>query len=61
MADKFGQGVKTDGRTVDLSGLDSETFTQIMDQFSKCYKDMQQSGKKEKLCLLISVLIACVV
>lgn len=50
MADKFGQGIKTDGRTVDLSGLDSETFTQIMEQFDKCYREMQgQNSSKEKL------------
>lgn len=49
MADKFGQGIKTDGRTVDLSGLDSESFTQMMEEFDKCYREMQKQGNSVKL------------
>lgn len=49
MADKFGQGIKTDGRTVDLSGLDSESFTQMMEEFDKCYREMQKQGNSSKM------------
>lgn len=49
MADKFGQGIKTDGRTVDLSGLDSESLTQMLGEFDRCYREMQKQGNGAKL------------
>ena len=49
LADKFGPGDKTDGKTVDLSGLDGEKLALVLKEFEKNYIKLQNSQNLNKL------------
>lgn len=49
LADKFGLGAKINGKTVDLSGLDSEKLALILKEFEKGYIDLQNANNTNKL------------
>lgn len=49
LADKFGPGAKTNGKTVDLSGLDSEQLSSMLQEFEKSYIALQSSSSQETL------------
>lgn len=49
LADKFGPGAKTNGKTVDLSGLDSEKLALALKEFEKGYIALQNSQNPNKL------------
>lgn len=49
LADKFGPGAKTNGKTVDLSGLDSEKLALALKEFEKNYIALQSSQNTKKL------------
>lgn len=49
LADKFGPGSKTNGKTVDLSGLDSEKLALALKEFEKGYIALQNSNNSNKL------------
>lgn len=44
LADKFGPGAKTNGKTVDLSGLDSKQLASALQQFEKSYINLQKDN-----------------
>lgn len=46
LADKFGPGNKTDGKTVDLSGLESNQLAEVLKTFEKKYMALQQNNPK---------------
>lgn len=56
LADKNLVGKKTDGRTIDLSGLDSNKFEKIMNEFDRVYTSLQNAKDLEKLEKLNSLL-----
>ena len=49
LADKFGPGAKTNGKTVDLSGLDSEKLALALKEFEKGYIALQKTQNSNKL------------
>ncbi len=49
LADKFGPGAKTNGKTVDLSGLDSKQLALALKEFEKGYTNLQNSQNPNKL------------
>lgn len=48
LADKNGVGAKKGGRVVDLSGLDAETFTEMMNAFGEKYRALQANANNAK-------------
>ena len=56
LADKFGPGDKTSGKTVDLSGFDSEKLAYVLKEFEKSYIALQSSADKSKLSALNEML-----
>lgn len=56
LADKGLIGKKTDGRTVDLSGLTPENFEKIMREFDRVYSSLQADKDTKKLEKLNSLL-----
>jgi hypothetical protein len=57
LSDKFGPGDKTDGKTVDLSGLDSSMLAGLLKDFEKKYMDLQKSGDTKTLNLVNNLLV----
>lgn len=49
LADKFGPGAKTNGKTVDLSGLSSEQLSSLLQKFEKSYVALQSASNPESL------------
>jgi len=49
LADKFGPGAKTNGKTIDLSGLDSKQLALVLKEFEKSYIALQKSQNSSKL------------
>ena len=49
LADKSLVGKKTDGRTIDLSGLEPEKFEKIMNEFDRVYSGLQKNKDFKQL------------
>lgn len=56
LSDKFGPGAKTNGKTVDLSGLESEKLAYVLKEFEKGYMALQSSTDQNKLSALNEML-----
>lgn len=56
LADKNLVGKKTDGRTIDLSGLNPEKFEKIMKEFDRVYSNLQKNENTKELEKLNSLL-----
>lgn len=56
LADKSLVGKKTDGRTIDLSGLKPEKFEKIMNEFDRVYSNLQRDNDTKGLEKLNSLL-----
>lgn len=56
LADKNLVGKKTDGRTIDLSGLSSDKFVKIMNEFDRVYSTLQAENNTKQLEKLNSLL-----
>ena len=49
LSDKFGPGDKTDGKTVDLSGLDASKLASVLKEFENGYMALQNSSNSKAL------------
>ena len=57
LSDKFGPGDKTDGKTVDLSGLDSTKLAFLLKNFEERYTQLQTTGNTKALNLVNDLLV----
>lgn len=56
LADKQVVGKKTDGRTIDLSGITPQNFTKLMNEFDRVYSNFQKQNNIDQLEKLNSLL-----